>query len=92
MVSKRDVEKVWQKAKPVRGKDPSLYRQDAYGDMIYKPSYGKSSQMGWEVDHITPSAKGGSDHIRNLQALKTSTNRSIGDSLKKKSRHSKSNK
>jgi len=43
--------------------------------------------MGWEVDHIKPSNKGGSDATINLQALNTSVNRSKGDSLVKKSRH-----
>ena len=45
--------------------------------------------MGWEVDHIKPKARGGSDATRNLQALNTSLNREKGDSLVKKSRHSK---
>ena len=43
--------------------------------------------MGWEIDHIKPTARGGSDSIRNKQALKTSVNREKGDSLVKRSRH-----
>lgn len=54
---------------------------------MYKPSYGKASPMGWEVDHIKPSAKGGSNDTRNLQALNTSVNRSKQDSTVKRSRH-----
>lgn len=83
--------KVWNKAKRVRGKDPAKYRQDAYGNTIYKSSHGKSSGMGWDVDHIKPASRGGSDSVRNLQALSSSVNRSKGNSLKKKSRHSATN-
>lgn len=81
--------KAWENAATVRGKDPALYRQDPYGNVMYKPSHGKSSEMGWDVDHITPKSRGGSDATRNLQALNSSVNRSKGDSLQKKSRHSK---
>jgi 5-methylcytosine-specific restriction endonuclease McrA len=82
----------WDNAKKIRGKDPNKYRQDPYGNTMYKDSYGKSSEMGWEIDHIKPKSKGGSDSARNLQALNTSTNRSKGDDSRKKSSHSKTNK
>lgn len=85
------IKKVFEKAKVIRGKDPRKYRQDAYGNEMYFNSYGKNSPMGWQIDHIKPKAKGGGEDIRNLQALKTKTNLQKGDTLKKKSRHSKSN-
>lgn len=91
MATKEQIEKSWNNAKRVSGKDPDLYRKDPYGNLIFKSSYGKNSNMGWEVDHITPKAKGGSNATRNLQALKTEINRSKQDTLKKKSRHSKGN-
>lgn len=87
MPTEEEIEKVWKKAKPIRGEDPNKYRQDPYGNKINRNSFGKNSEMGWEVDHIKPSSRGGSDSIRNLQALKTSINRVKGDSLVKKSRH-----
>ena len=85
-------DRVWNKAKKIRGKDPKLYRKDPYGNTMYYPSYGKTSPMGWEEDHITPRADGGSDAIRNLQALNTKMNRQKGKDKRKRSRHSKSNK
>lgn len=79
---------VWSLAKPIRGCDPDHFRKDPYGNKICYNSYGKSTSMGWDVDHIKPQSRGGSDNIRNLQALQCSVNRSKQDSLVKKSRHS----
>ena len=80
-------DRVWNKAKPIRGRNPARVRQDPYGNRLYKNRYGKTGRGGWELDHIRPKSRGGSDHIRNLQALKTEVNRGKGDSLVKKSRH-----
>lgn len=91
-MSKDKKSKVWDKAKKIRGKDPSQYRKDPYGNVMYFDSHGKSSDMGWDIDHIKPKSKGGSDATVNLQALNSNINRSKGDSAVKKSRHAKSNK
>ena len=66
---------VWQKARRVKGKNPNLYRRDSQGNLIYKPAYDRDSPMGWQVDHIWPRSKGGSDAQRNLQALQTGANK-----------------
>lgn len=66
---------VWEKAKPIRGKNSNLYRQDCFGNAIYKPAYGRNSSMGWQVDHIHPQSKGGTNARRNLQALQTKANK-----------------
>ena len=92
MATKEQKEKAWNNAKTIRGRDTAKYRQDPYGNTMYKPSHGKDSAMGWDVDHIKPKNRGGKDTTRNLQALNSTVNRSKGDSLKKKSRHSKNNK
>ena len=80
-------DRVWKLAKPIRRKDPDVYRQDPYHNQMYKKSYGLNSKQGWEIDHIKPVSRGGSDHIRNLQAMNTAKNRELGDSLRKRSRH-----
>lgn len=80
-------DKVWALAAIIGGKDPNTHRQDPYGNVMYKASYGQATPMGWEIDHIIPPSRGGSDDIINLQALNTSVNRSKGNSLVKKSRH-----
>ncbi len=78
------VNAVWNKASKVQGKSPTLYRRDSYGQVLYKPSYGKDTNMGWNVDHIKPKSKGGSYGLRNLQALQTSKNKSLGNSTIKR--------
>jgi 5-methylcytosine-specific restriction endonuclease McrA len=87
MPTKDLIDKVWNKAKKIPGEDPNKYRQDPYGNKIRKDSYGKNLAQGWEIDHIKPSARGGSDSLQNLQALQTKVNREKSDSLVKKSRH-----
>jgi len=92
MATKSQIEKAWNNAKRIRGKDPSKYRRDPNGREIFRGSYGKRSPKGWEVDHIKPKARGGSDHTVNLQAVTTKINRRNGASLRKRSRHSARNK
>jgi 5-methylcytosine-specific restriction endonuclease McrA len=86
---KQTATKVFNSAKPIKGKDEKLYRQDPYGNTMFKHSQGKSTSLGWDVDHIKPVSKGGGNSIGNLQALNSSVNRSKGNTLVKKSRHSK---
>ena len=56
MPTEEQKDKVWAKAKVVRGRDPDLYRQDPYSNVIYKPSYGKDSEMGgwWTISNPLP--------------------------------------
>ncbi len=35
--------------------------------------------MGWQIDHSKPRAKGGTDHLNNLNPLKTADNRKKSD-------------
>jgi 5-methylcytosine-specific restriction endonuclease McrA len=78
-ISPERIAQVWDKGEQIRGKDPDLYRRDAFGNEIYKPSFGKQGAKSWEVDHIKPVAKGGSDNLQNLQPLQTDANREKGD-------------
>lgn len=72
------LEQIWDKAKTIKGKDPELYRQDKFGNQMYRPSYGKMSDMGWNVDHSKPQALGGTDHLNNLQPMNSKANSSKG--------------
>lgn len=84
MVSKKTIDAVWDKAKPARGKDPDVWGTDAEGNRIRKASYGTKGKYGWEVDHIHPQAKGGSDDLKNLQPLHHEENREKSDKIMKK--------
>jgi len=46
------IKQIWEKANPVVGKDSKLYRKDTTGNIMYYPSYGKDSDMGWMVTKI----------------------------------------
>ncbi len=78
MASKKQKEAAWDKAKPIRGRNPNLWRRDDLGNKIYKPAYGTNGQHGWELDHRNPQARGGTDNPRNLRALQTEANRKKG--------------
>ena len=75
MATERQKQQAWSNARPIRGKNPNLYRRDSAGNQIYKPAYGTQGNQGWEVDHKKPKSKGGSNSSRNLQALQFATNR-----------------
>ena len=79
MASKKDIENAWNNANIIRGKNPDVYRKDKYGNEIYKSSYGKTSNMGWEIDHKHPIARVGTNSPRNLQAFQWEENRKKSD-------------
>ncbi|WP_421948597.1 HNH endonuclease signature motif containing protein [Phaeodactylibacter xiamenensis] len=77
--SDREVEAVWQKGQVIPGENPSFYRKDACGAIMYRYHYGKQVNNGWEIDHIKPSSKGGTDDLSNLQPMQWENNRQKGD-------------
>ncbi len=81
MATKQEIQDVWDKGRRVRGKNPDVYRRDTEGNEIYRTSYGKDTDMGWEIDHIDPRARGGGDNMENLQPLQTKANRIKSDNV-----------
>jgi len=73
------IEAVWRRGQVVSGYDPSRYRKDACGAWMARAEYGQTSQYGWEVDHIVPVSRGGTDALGNLQPLCWENNRHKGD-------------
>lgn len=72
---------VWSKGIVVPGRDPNLYRQDYFGNLLKFDDYGKCVITGWEIDHIIPKNLGGSDELVNLQPLHWYLNKKKSDKL-----------
>lgn len=62
--------KVWEKAAPVKGLDPNLWRMDYYGRYIFKYHYCiRQSEWGWEVDDVTPRFAKGAEVLHDYRPL-----------------------
>jgi len=70
------IEAVWRKAAAA---SYDGFRKDACGALMHRSKYGKTEQWGWEIDHIKPVSRGGTDDIANLQPLFWENNRHKGD-------------
>lgn len=68
----------WNNARPVAN---SSDRIDCDERTIRWAEYGKTTAYGWEIDHATPTALGGSDVYGNLRARHWHGNRSAGGLL-----------
>lgn len=75
---------IWNKGLEIPGYDPREYRQDFAGAWMQYSAYGNTTSelnFGWEIDHIKPEARGGSNYIDNLQPIQWKNNRTKSDNF-----------
>lgn len=71
---------VWRKGRVISGYDPGTWRHDVCGNVMKYSEHGNNnSDVGWEIDHIRPVSRGGTDELNNLQPLQWEENRRKGD-------------
>ena len=83
-IKEEDKLAVWNKGKKIvqNGEefDSNVWRWDICGKVMEYSEHGNAgSDCGWEIDHIKPSSKGGTDDLENLQPLQWENNRRKGE-------------
>ncbi|PZX20113.1 HNH endonuclease [Breznakibacter xylanolyticus] len=78
--SDQKIQQVWEKAQTVDSFNKDLYRKDCCGAWMQRDKYGVEELYGWEIDHVYPVSKGGTDDLVNLRPMQWENNRSKADS------------
>ena len=65
------LKEIWAKGEPSTANgNAAKWRKDEYGSLMKYDDYGdRTSEYGWEVDHIISLADGGPDEMSNWQPL-----------------------
>ena len=78
--SENQRQSVWEKGRLASNNDPAVWRMDRCGAWFRRDHYGRTDyEYGWEIDHLVPQSRGGSDELANLQPLQWENNRAKQD-------------
>ncbi|KAH7279130.1 hypothetical protein KP509_37G006500 [Ceratopteris richardii] len=69
----------WQKAEVVKGRDPTRWRRDPVGNLVFRKLVGCSGCLCYDYDHVIPYSKGGTSTVENCQVLQAAVNRAKGN-------------
>lgn len=74
------IQLVWEKGQIIPNLNKDEWRKDFCGILIKRDAYGDTlKSVGWEIDHIKPVSKKGTDELNNLQPLQWENNRHKSD-------------
>jgi hypothetical protein len=73
------IEVVWSKGRPDTPHSLATRRRDMCGASMQRYAYGTETLYGWEIDHLMPVSKDGTDDLGNLQPLQWENNRYKSD-------------
>lgn len=68
------IQEIWSKATEVSGYDSSRWRKDFAGAWIHREQYGLPTEFGWDIFHLIPASKGGTNDIDNLLPIHRKNN------------------
>ncbi len=68
---------VWRSISDCRGYQKCI---DPWNREIHRNEYGKETKYGWNIDHVFPVSRGGTNKIENLQPLHWKSNDEKSDS------------
>jgi hypothetical protein len=77
------IEAVWGKGHPDPPHAFTTRRRDMCGASMQRYAHGTETLDGWEIDHIEPVSRGGTDDLENLQPLQWENNRHKSDNWPK---------
>ena len=68
------IQEIWNKAAEVSGYDSSRWRKHFAGAWIHRDQYGLPTEFGWDIFHLIPASKGGTNDIDNLLPIHRKNN------------------
>jgi len=85
--TEEQIDSVWKKGRIIDGVDGDTYRVDPCGAWMMKAKHGKTTSLGWQIDHVFPESKAMArgyskaevDHIENLRPMQWKNNETKND-------------